>query len=140
MILLFLVHTGLNVSWFGRYMAIYIRQGQVDLAADQQVAPLDTRGRGCDASITENVPLGELYQHTEFHAFNTKCTTQPKNVINLLDYSCLVTNYNKGDVTTRETFQPHEISFSLKNITEISSVLRNHKCVSIFLSMLISYF
>ena len=36
-------------------------------------------------------PIGELYHHTKFHAFNTKCTIWPRNVINLLNYlNCLL--------------------------------------------------
>ena len=50
------------------------------------MVPSANRGLSCDASISENVTLGELYQLTKFHAFDTKCTSHPKNVINLLDY------------------------------------------------------
>ena len=45
-----------------------------------------TRGRGLDAFISENVPLGELYQHTKFHAFNTKFTIFLKSA-GLLEYT-----------------------------------------------------
>ena len=61
-----------------------------------------------DASISENVRLGIKYHHSKFHAFNTKCTIKPKNVINLLDYNdyeskrpeCKVESFNLPECNT----------------------------------------